>query len=125
MSKKLVVGIDVGKEGYAVSVFDGQKYPFQGFTPAHPETFLKRITPHLPEDREVLFVMEATGVYSLKLALFLVKKGYQVSVANPFVVKERSAHRSSTTFPARSSRYGEEGSGIWGSTSFSFRETVR
>jgi hypothetical protein len=88
MGNKVVVGIDVGKESYAVSVFDGRAYLFQGLTPAHPETFLKRVIPHLPQDAaEVLFVMEATGVYSLKLALFL-KSEDPVSVVNPFVVKK-------------------------------------
>jgi transposase len=89
MGNRVVVGIDVGKEQYAVSIFDGRAYLFQGLTPAHPETFLKRVTPHLPQDAaEVLFVMEATGVYHLKLALFLKERGYPVSVVNPFVVKK-------------------------------------
>ncbi|WP_427365222.1 IS110 family transposase [Candidatus Caldatribacterium saccharofermentans] len=94
MGNKVVVGIDVGKESYAVSVFDGRAYLFQGLTPAHPETFLKRVTPHLPQDAaEVLFVMEATGVYSLKLALFLVQGGHRVSVVNPFVVRKYAEMR--------------------------------
>ena len=94
MGNKVVVGIDVGKESYAVSVFDGRAYLFQGLTPAHPETFLKRVIPHLPQDAaEVLFVMEATGVYSLKLALFLVQKGHRVSVVNPFVVRKYAEMR--------------------------------
>jgi transposase len=94
MGNKVVVGIDVGKESYAVSVFDGRAYLFQGLTPAHPETFLKRVIPHLPQDAaEVLFVMEATGVYSLKLALFLVQGGHRVSVVNPFVVRKYAEMR--------------------------------
>ena len=94
MGNRVVVGIDVGKEQYAVSIFDGRAYLFQGLTPAHPETFLKRVTPHLPQDAaEVLFVMEATGVYSLKLALFLVQKGHRVSVVNPFVVRKYAEMR--------------------------------
>lgn len=94
MGNKVVVGIDVGKESYAVSIFDGRAYLFQGLTPAHPETFLKRVIPHLPQDAaEVLFVMEATGVYSLKLALFLVQGGHRVSVVNPFVVRKYAEMR--------------------------------
>ena len=94
MGNKVVVGIDVGKESYAVSVFDGRAYLFQGLTPAHPETFLKRVIPHLPQDAaEVLFVMEATGIYSLKLALFLVQGGHRVSVVNPFVVRKYAEMR--------------------------------
>lgn len=88
MGKKLVVGIDVGKERYAVSLFDRES--FRDFSvPSSPEELLRRVTPHLPEDpKEVLFVMEATGIYHLKLALFLKEKGYPVSVVNPFVVKK-------------------------------------
>jgi transposase len=71
-----------------------QSIPFPGLTPAHPETFLKRVIPHLPQDAaEVLFVMEATGVYSLKLALFLVQGGHRVSVVNPFVVRKYAEMR--------------------------------
>lgn len=88
MEKKLVVGIDVGKVKCAVSLFDGEH--FQDFSvSSSPQELLKLITPHLPEDPgEVLLVMEATGVYHLKLALFLKERGYPVSVVNPFVVKK-------------------------------------
>jgi len=88
VKRKLVVGIDVGKERYAVSLFDGER--FRDFSiPSSPEELLRRITPYLPgKMRSVLFVMEATGVYHLKLALLLKERGYPVSVVNPFVVKK-------------------------------------
>ena len=88
MEKKLVVGIDVGKARHAVSLFDGKR--FQDFSvSSSPQKLWKLITPHLPEDpEEVLLVMEATGIYHLKLALFLKERGYPVSVVNPFVVKK-------------------------------------
>jgi len=88
VERKLVVGIDVGKKRYAVSLFDGER--FRDFSvPSSPEELLRRITPYLPgKMRRVLFVMEATGVYHLKLALFLKERGYPVSVVNPFVVKK-------------------------------------
>lgn len=88
MSRKLVVGVDVGKERCAVSIFDGEG-AVHCLAPSNPETFLGRVKEHLPQDSpEVFFVMEATGIYHLKLALFLQEKGYSVSVVNPFVVKK-------------------------------------
>jgi transposase len=88
VGKKLVVGVDVAKGSFAVSLFDGER--FRDFSlSSSPEEFLERVAPHLPEDPgEVFFVMEATGVYHFNLALFLRKKGYSVSVVNPFVVKK-------------------------------------
>ncbi|MBC7216941.1 MAG: IS110 family transposase [Candidatus Caldatribacterium sp.] len=86
---KIVVGIDVGKERYNVSIFDGEKHLFQGSTPADPEAFLREVTPHLPgKKEEVLFVMEATSIYHLRLSLALFERDYKVSVVNPFVVKK-------------------------------------
>lgn len=86
--EKFVVGIDVSKERYAVSIFDGEHF-VDFSSPAHPEEFLKRVHSYLPEgDPEVLFVMEATGIYHLALALSLREQGYTVSVVNPFVVKK-------------------------------------
>ena len=71
-----------------MSLFDGES--FRDFSvPSSPEEFLERVTPYLLEDTsEVLFVMEATGIYHLKLALSPKKRGYPVSVVNPFVVKK-------------------------------------
>jgi transposase len=88
VGKKLVVGVDVAKGSFAVSLFDGER--FRDFSlSSSPEEFLERVAPHLPEDPgEVFFIMEATGVYHFNLALFLRKKGYPVSVVNPFVVKK-------------------------------------
>lgn len=88
MGKKLVVGVDVAKGSFAVSLFDGER--FRDFSlSSSPEEFLERVAPHLPEDPgEVFFIMEATGVYHFNLALFLRKKGYSVSVVNPFVAKK-------------------------------------
>jgi transposase len=88
VGKKLVVGVDVAKGSFAVSLFDGER--FRDFSlSSSPEELLERVAPHLPEDPgEVFFIMEATGVYHFNLALFLRKKGYPVSVVNPFVAKK-------------------------------------
>ena len=51
------------------------------------EEFLNQ---HPEEDFScILFVMESTGVYHLRIALFLAKDlGYERSVVNPFVIKK-------------------------------------
>jgi len=51
------------------------------------QEFLKQ---HPEEDfSHILFVMESTGVYHLRIALFLAKDlSYQVSVVNPLVIKK-------------------------------------
>jgi len=88
-SYEKVMGIDVSKKKLHLSLFDGAKhrqYQIENDI-SSMEEFLKQ---HPEEDfSHILFVMESTGVYHLRIALFLAKDlSYQVSVVNPLVIKK-------------------------------------
>jgi len=88
-SYEKVMGIDVSKKKLHLSLFDGTKhrqYQIENDI-SSMEEFLKQ---HPEEDfSHILFVMESTGVYHLRIALFLAKDlSYQVSVVNPLVIKK-------------------------------------
>lgn len=86
---KLVIGIDVSKKNLDISVYDGNKHDHFSI---NNET--KKIKTFLKERKfiknETLFVMEATGVYHLRLAIILQESGYQVGVINPLILKRFS-----------------------------------
>ncbi|RME66677.1 MAG: IS110 family transposase [Nitrospirae bacterium] len=85
---KLIIGVDVSKHTLAVTALKGSDAVMfevsndtERFHKAVSRRFSVRAT-------EVVVVMEATGVYHLKLACRLHKKGYKVAVVNPFVIKK-------------------------------------
>lgn len=86
---KLVIGIDVSKKKLDVSIYDGNNHDY--FC-VNNET--KKIKAFLTKRKfikdETLFVMEATGVYHLRLAIILHESGYQVGVVNPLKLKRFS-----------------------------------
>lgn len=93
MSKyEKVVGIDVSKERLSVSLYDGKShrsYETKNTIESFRNDFLEKEKG--TDFSKVLFMMENTGVYHLKLATYLSKDcGYIVSVANPLVIKKYS-----------------------------------
>ena len=70
-SYEKVMGIDVSKKKLHLSLFDGAKHRHYQIENdiSSMEEFLKQ---HPEEDfSHILFVMESTGVYHLRIALFL------------------------------------------------------
>lgn len=89
MKYQYIVGMDVAKDSVQASRFDGTTFSDFSF-PNQEKSFLKEIQKSIPKSdpSQILFVMEATGVYHLKLATALYKKGYPVAVINPFIIKK-------------------------------------
>ncbi|MGH2623353.1 MAG: IS110 family transposase [Sphingobacterium sp.] len=87
----MTTGIDCSKDSLDYSVISGEKRIGYGKVSNNKkgfETLLKHI-----KDSHV--VMEATGPYSVPLALFLAKNDVKVSVVNPLVIKRFSQMRLS------------------------------
>ena len=73
------VGIDVAKDDFVVSLY--QKTSSFHNSPKGINRFIKS----LPDN--AWCIMEATGVYSVRLAVTLHEKGFKVSVINPLQIK--------------------------------------
>lgn len=80
---KTVVGIDVSKDSLAVCYLeqDRPQHLEVSNSKAGFQQLLRR------GGNESAYVMEATGVYYLALAYYLVEQGAQVTVVNPLVVR--------------------------------------
>lgn len=90
MSKgfKVIAGLDVSKDWVVVTVIKGSDYlTFKVGNDAKSlnEELSKRVS---LKPSEGLVVIEATGVYHLRLACRLDGMGYGVAVVNPFVIKK-------------------------------------
>jgi transposase len=88
MSPKFVLGIDISKSKFDVSLFDGKSYQKGCFT-NDPSGFnqlsrwlIKRDAHHCRAG------MEATGRYWEEVAHFLYDESYPVSVLNPKIIKK-------------------------------------
>lgn len=84
---EIFTGFDVSKDHLDFCTLDGSGKPLSGKVPFNAEGF-KMLLRKIPSDSHC--VMEATGPYHLKLATWLCKKGYTVSVVNPLVIKHFS-----------------------------------
>lgn len=99
---KLIVGIDIGKNFYQVTVIDGSGQIFGGSvrfpnTTAGAENLLSRVSAVNHLSLPVVFGLEATEHYWLALYSYLVEKGYCVSVVNPYQSDAfRKVHLSTT-----------------------------
>ena len=84
---KKVIGIDVAKDTLSVSIFDGKVYIVKeiNYTIKNINKFIKKFN-----KEKTIFVMEATGVYHLKVATTIFNKEFKVFVINPFVIKKYS-----------------------------------
>lgn len=87
MEKKCqYIGIDISKETFDVSFYDGESHRHVCY--ANTQTgFASFITELSPDSR---CVMEATGAYHLGLAVYLHERGIAVSVVNPLVIRRFS-----------------------------------
>ncbi len=82
-------GIDISKLTFDVNVVSESKPRHKKFknTPVGLEEFLKFIKSYISQS---YFCMEATGVYGMCLAQFLVKNKLKTIVANPYKIKNYS-----------------------------------
>ena len=82
-----VIGIDVSKEKLDISIYNGEEHVLDSI-----ENTSKNIQKYLDqwEDRKenLHFVIEATGIYHLKLADLLYDNDFKVSVVNPLKIKK-------------------------------------
>lgn len=86
---KLIIGIDIGKRYHQATVIDetgqilGGSIRFSN-TITGAELLLRRIAAVNPAALSLIFGLEATGHYWLALYSYLIEKGYQVVVLNPY-----------------------------------------
>jgi transposase len=87
LDTKTVIGIDVAKDTLSVSIFDGKVHIVKeiNYTIKNINNFIKKFN-----KEKTIFVMEATGVYHLKVATTIFNKEFKVFVINPFVIKKYS-----------------------------------
>lgn len=90
---KTFAGIDVSKKFFDVCVVTGtMQQQVRKFS--YNEEGLKALNEYLVgQQKKVHCVMEVTGVYYLRLAMYLHGKGHAVSVVNPLVIKRFSQMR--------------------------------
>jgi len=86
---KKVAGMDISKEFFDVFVI-ADKQTTAGRFPNDPSGYAA-LDSWL--DRDTICVMEVTGVYYMRLALWLYGKGFTVSVVNPLIIKRYSQMR--------------------------------
>ena len=86
------VGIDVSKGKSTVCLLKPYgEIVCKPFEVQHTETDLEKLNDLLQKlEGEIRIVMEATGIYHLPILTFLLKKGYFISVINPFLKKKFS-----------------------------------
>ncbi|MGV3657612.1 MAG: IS110 family transposase [Chitinophagaceae bacterium] len=80
---KTFVGIDVSKSFFDVCVAEPGKARCRQF--CYDTAGLEALCSYLPQ--ACVCVMEATGPYYLRLAMYLHQRGFGVSVVNPLVIK--------------------------------------
>jgi len=81
-----IMGIDVSKRNLDICILDGGKR--EQFQIANNISSIKGLIKRWGERQErLLVVMEATGVYHLRLATQAYERGLKVGVINPFVMK--------------------------------------
>ena len=78
----IYVGIDVSKLSFDVAILDSGSYQDRQFD-NHSKGFNVLSKWVKSFKKEAIFCMEATGIYGLALAKYLVQKGENVIVANP------------------------------------------
>jgi transposase len=86
---KIFAGFDVSKKFFDVCILEEGKEQAQRFE--YDQKGLEALTKLLPQQAHC--IMEVTGVYYLKLAMYLHQQGFLVSVINPLVIKRFSQMR--------------------------------
>jgi transposase len=91
METKVIVGIDIAKDSFAVALPLAEKGGYQHLKFNNTAAGFKKLCTHLSLASHC--VMEASGVYYLPLAVYLHQQGMQVSVVNPLTIKRFSQMR--------------------------------
>ncbi len=105
----LYVGIDVSKLSFDVAILNNSSYQNKQFV--NDSEGFKALSKWVkPFSKEVVFCMEATGIYGLALAKHLVQKGEKIIVANPiktnaFAKMEMSRNKTDKADAQSISRY--------------------
>jgi transposase len=89
MTKVNVAGIDISKKFFDVLMITGGEHQQKQFS--NDAAGIKAAAQWLK--KEVHCVMEVTGCYYMRLALYLQQHGFRVSVVNPLVIKRFSQMR--------------------------------
>ena len=87
---KLSIGIDVSKDKLDITVYNGSSYKHYicDNNIKSIDSWIREMK--LYDVKNIIFTMEATGVYSLKAAQYLYNKNFFVSVVNPLIIKRFS-----------------------------------
>src|SRR5215203_4950965 len=89
MTKVNVAGIDISKKFFDVFMIAGSEHSQKQFS--NDATGIKAAAQWL--GKEVHCVMEVTGCYYMRLALYLTQHGFMISVVNHLVIKRFSQMR--------------------------------
>mgnify|MGYP006190481681 CR=1 FL=1 len=81
----MYVGIDISKETFDVAIPKKEKYTHLKLD--NCKAGFEKLLKELEDVKEIIFVMEASGPYYLRLATYLHDKGMAVSVVNPLVIR--------------------------------------
>ena len=84
---KIAIGIDVAKDTLEICIFDGLQYKHTSIDYTQRSISKELIDSFAKSKSSAIFIMEATGVYHLKLAHLLYDAGYKVAVINPLIIK--------------------------------------
>jgi transposase len=92
MERQYFFGIDISSEFFTVSVYlkeNNTKKTYENFDNCEEGfvSFLNEIQKVSSKIKDVIFCMEATGVYGEKLAYFLFGAGYDIVIENPLKAK--------------------------------------
>ena len=90
------IGLDIASEKHDCCILNERKKTVQSFSfPNSSDGFgsLLAALAELPSD-EIKIGLEATGIYSENLSVFLRRKGFDVTTINPLLIKK---HQSATT----------------------------
>ena len=86
------VGLDVASEKHDCCILNEKKKVLQSFSISNSsigfDSLLAALA-ELPSD-EIKIGLEATGIYSENLSVFLRRKGFDVTTINPLLIKKAS-----------------------------------
>lgn len=91
------VGIDVASQKHDCCILNEKKKVVQSFSLSNSNSgyaALLTALERLPDKNNIKIGLEATGIYSENLSVFLRRKGYDVATINPLLIKK---HQCATT----------------------------
>ena len=90
------VGLDVASEKHDCCILNEKKKIFRSFSISNSADGFDSLLAALAElsSDEIKIGLEATGIYSENLSVFLRRKGFDVSTINPLLIKK---HQCATT----------------------------